>query len=125
MTLGYMDNRPLTYAVEQREQRKAEFLDVVRRTHRVKDAIAQTGTPETTLKYWRLHDPAFKAALAQARQIDTDVLRGFARGGGDTSVAAELQVNRSTVTRRVVKLMEKLGIASRAQLAAIAHEVTL
>ncbi|MFJ8632314.1 LuxR C-terminal-related transcriptional regulator [Streptomyces sp. NPDC093568] len=60
--------------------------------------------------------------LTALGERELEVLRHLARGRRNRDIAQELHISESTVKYHVANILEKLGVASRGEAAALAHE---
>jgi DNA-binding NarL/FixJ family response regulator len=62
-----------------------------------------------------------RAVLDRLTPRETEVLRAVAQGMSNAEIAASLGLGEATVKTHVAKLLEKLGVRDRVQLAVLAH----
>jgi DNA-binding NarL/FixJ family response regulator len=62
-----------------------------------------------------------RAVLARLTPRETDVLMAVAQGMSNAEIAASLGLGEATVKTHVAKLLEKLAVRDRVQLAVLAH----
>jgi DNA-binding NarL/FixJ family response regulator len=62
-----------------------------------------------------------RAVLARLTPRETEVLRAVAQGMSNAEIAASLGLGEATVKTHVAKLLEKLAVRDRVQLAVLAH----
>ena len=62
-----------------------------------------------------------RAVLARLTPREAEVLRAVAQGMSNAEIAASLGLGEATIKTHVAKLLEKLGLRDRVQLAVLAH----
>ncbi|WP_022930472.1 response regulator [Patulibacter americanus] len=102
------------------------IIDAVRVVHRGDALIA----PEVTRRLLAQFTAAAPAragdpALDELTPRERDVLLGIAAGRSNAAIAATLDLEESTVKKYVVRMLAKLGLASRVQAVIFAYETGL
>jgi DNA-binding NarL/FixJ family response regulator len=82
--------------------------------------LAPQLTSRLLARYALSPDPG--AALGGITERETDVLRLIARGWSNSDIAAQLVLSEATVKTYVSRLLAKLGVRDRVQLAVLSYE---
>ncbi|MFE9067318.1 LuxR C-terminal-related transcriptional regulator [Streptomyces violaceusniger] len=85
------------------------------------DAVPEWGTMVTATVPLGPPQPARKDPLYVLGARELEVLEQLARGRRNRQIAQELHISESTVKFHVANILEKLGVTSRGEAAALAH----
>ncbi|GAA1102628.1 LuxR C-terminal-related transcriptional regulator [Streptomyces javensis] len=85
------------------------------------DAVPEWGTTVTATVPLGPPQPAREDPLDVLRARELEVLEQLARGRRNRQIAQELHISESTVKFHVANILEKLGVTSRGEAAALAH----
>jgi DNA-binding NarL/FixJ family response regulator len=102
------------------------IIDAVRVVHRG-DALIAPEVTRRLLDQFTASAPsrAGDPALDELTPRERDVLLGIAAGHSNAAIAAALDLEESTVKKYVVRMLAKLGLASRVQAVIFAYETGL
>lgn len=73
--------------------------------------------PEAAARLMREIRPAVKSNAAQLTERETEVMHLVAKGYSNADIAKELQIGEKTVKTHVSRILDKLGLKSRTQVA--------
>ncbi|MFJ9590804.1 helix-turn-helix transcriptional regulator [Streptomyces acidicola] len=86
------------------------------------DAVPEWGTTVTVEIPLTPPDAPREDPLTELRARELEVLRALALGKRNRDIAQELHISESTVKFHVAKIFDKLGVSSRGEAAALAHQ---
>jgi DNA-binding NarL/FixJ family response regulator len=102
-----------------------EIVIAVRQTARGSDCLLAPSVTRRLIQRFgasRPVAPSSAAALSTLTRREIDVLRDVARGMSNAEIAADLFIAETTVKTHVARLLMKLGLRDRVQLAVFAYE---
>ncbi|MFE9007644.1 LuxR C-terminal-related transcriptional regulator [Streptomyces sp. NPDC007875] len=102
-------------------RRVGERLSVLGGRLDVDAAVPEWGTMVTATVPLGPPQPARKDPLHVLGARELEVLEQLARGRRNRQIAQELHISESTVKFHVANILEKLGVTSRGEAAALAH----
>jgi DNA-binding NarL/FixJ family response regulator len=83
------------------------------------------GVTRTILQHLRKPDPPFKSNVAALTERELDVLRALGQGLSNQEIAEKLNIEVTTVRSHISRILNKLGLDNRTQVALYAVETGL
>jgi len=102
-----------------------EIVTAVRQAARGSDCLLAPSVTRRLIQRFAARRPiasSSAAALSTLTRRETDVLRDVARGMSNAEIAADLFIAETTVKTHVARLLMKLGLRDRVQVAVFAYE---
>jgi len=83
------------------------------------------GVTRTIIQHLRKPDPPFKSNVAALTERELDVLRALGQGLSNQEIAEKLNIEVTTVRSHISRILNKLGLDNRTQVALYAVETGL